>query len=167
MGVLLVCAARWTVASAADVLTRDRLVGVWRLVGIEYSGADGSRMDPFYQAQSSGLLIYDASGWMSVRISAPDRVSFEVPDRRPGSREDASLREAELAALDTYYTYDGTWEFDPKTSELTHRVVSSLLPAESGKTYTQRATLENGRLIFTNRSGQAVRRKVWERVASH
>lgn len=148
--------------------TRERLVGVWRLVRIEYVGPHGSTVDPFYQAGSTGLLIYDVSGWMSVDIVAPDRQSFEVPGRRPAPHEDASLAALKTAAFDSYYTYDGTWHFNAQTSELVHHVVSSLLPAESGMTYTQKVSLEGDRLIFTNRSGgqgeETVRRKIWERV---
>jgi hypothetical protein len=47
-------------------------------------------------------------------------------------------------------------------------VVRSLLPAENGVTYTQKVSLEGGRLIFSNRSGangeETLRRKIWERV---
>jgi hypothetical protein len=51
---------------------------------------------------------------------------------------------------------------------VTHHVVSALLPAEEGESYAQQVALENGRLIFTNRSGpegrQTVRHKIWERL---
>jgi hypothetical protein len=49
-----------------------------------------------------------------------------------------------------------------------HHVIRSLLPAESGLTYTQKVSLEGGRLVFSNRSGakgeETLRRKIWERV---
>lgn len=51
---------------------------------------------------------------------------------------------------------------------VTHHVNSSLIPAEAGVSYTQKATLEPGRLILTVRGGnkgeETVRRKVWERI---
>jgi hypothetical protein len=35
-------------------------------------------------------------------------------------------------------------------------------------TYTQKASLEDGHLVFSNRSGEGiVRRKIWERAGSH
>lgn len=50
-----------------------------------------------------------------------------------------------------------------------HHVKSSLIPAETGLDYSQKVTLEGGRLIFTTRNGnggeETVRRKVWERIA--
>lgn len=149
-------------------LTRQGLIGAWRLVRIEYRGPHGSTADPFYQQGSTGLLIYDASGWMSVRIAAPGRRGFEVPGSRPAADEDARLDASKASAFDSYYAYDGTWDFHAETSELVHHVVSSLLPAESGMTYTQTASLEAGRLVFYNRSvvrGEpAERRKIWERI---
>jgi hypothetical protein len=161
-------AARLAAAGPSGHLTRDRLVGVWRLERIEYSGPHGETVDPFYQAGSTGLLIYDSSGWMSVTIAAPDRRSFDVPGRRLAPDADGNVAALKAAAFDSDYAYDGTWNFNAETSELVHRVVSSLLPAESGMTYTQKVSLEGDRLIFTNRSGakgeETVRRKIWERV---
>ena len=76
-----------------------------------------------------------------------------------------------VSAFDSYYAYDGTWEFNAATSEIAHHVASSLLAAESGVTYTQKVSLEGGHLVFTNRSGapgrETVRLKIWERVGRH
>jgi Lipocalin-like domain len=164
---LVAGAVRYSEAGA-ERLTRDGVVGVWRLVRIEYSGPHGTTLDPFYQAGSTGLLIYDSSGWMSVDIVAPDRRSFEVPSQRLSPDEDGKLAALKAAAFDGYYAYDGTWDFDAETSELVHHVIRSLLPAESGLTYTQKVSLEGGRLVFSNRSGakgeETLRRKIWERV---
>ena len=154
-----------------SVVTREDLIGVWRLVRIDYSGPHGSTVDPFYQAGSTGLLIYDRSGWMSVDIVAPHRARFEVPSQRIAMQDGAEVAALKVAAFDSYYAYDGTWEFDAATSEIAHHVASSLLAAESGVTYTQKVSLEGGHLIFTNRSGaqgeETVRLKIWERVGRH
>jgi len=152
----------------ARIKTAGRqLIGAWRLVAIEYSGPQGETMDPYYQAGSSGIIIYDSSGWMSVQITAQNRRKWEVPSvrvPRPAER-DAALK---AEAFDTYYSYYGTWDFDPTTSVVTHHVKSSVIPAETGADYAQTAILEDGRLIFTVRSGgpgmETVRRKVWERL---
>lgn len=154
-----------------SVLTREDLIGVWRLVRIDYSGPHGSTVDPFYQADSTGLLIYDRSGWMSVDIVAPHRPRFEVPSQRIAMQDGAEIAALKVSAFDSYYAYDGTWEFNAASSEIAHHVVSSLLAAESGVTYTQKVSLEGGHLIFTNRSGaqgrETVRLKIWERVGRH
>jgi len=152
-------------------LTREDLIGAWRLVRIDYSGPHGSTVDPFYQPGSTGLLIYDQSGWMSVDIVAPNRARFEVPSQRIAMRDGEELAALKVSAFDGYYTYHGTWEFNAATSELVHHVASSLLAAENGVTYTQKVSLQGGRLVFTNRSGaqgeETVRLKIWERVGRH
>ena len=148
-------------------LARQDLIGAWRLVRIEYSGPQGPIADPFYGADSTGVIIYDSSGWMSVHIVAPHRQAWEVPASRLSSLAAPQDPRLKAAAFDTYYTYFGTWDFDPATSVVTHHVRSSLIPAESGLNYAQQVTLESGRLIFTVRSGgkgqETVRRKIWER----
>jgi hypothetical protein len=148
--------------------TRQQLIGAWRLVSIELSGPKGPIVDLFYQAGSSGLIIYDSSGWMSVQITAPHRRTWQVPASR--SSPDASAHHALLkaAAFDTYYAYHGTWTYDQAASVVTHHVEASLIPAEAGLNYAQTVTMETGHLIFTGRddgNGEViVRRKVWERI---
>jgi len=171
---LLVLYASLRPAASADGggpahLARRDLIGAWRLVRIEYSGPHGSIADPFYQADSTGIIIYDSSGWMSVHIVAPHRRGWEVPAARSSSIAMSQDTRLKAAAFDTYYSYSGTWDFDEATSVITHHVKSSLIPAETGLNYAQQATLESGRLVFTVRSGskgeETVRRKIWERVS--
>ncbi len=146
---------------------RQQLIGAWRLAAIEYSGPHGETVDPYYQAGSSGIIIYDSSGWMSVQITAQNRRRWEVPAVRVPRpvEEDAALK---AEAFDTYYSYYGTWDYDAATSVVTHHVKSSIIPAETGLDYAQTVTLKGGRLIFTVRSGspgtETVRKKVWERL---
>jgi hypothetical protein len=167
--------APWHPAASADRgdpahLARQDLIGAWRLVRIEYSGPHGPIADPFYQADSTGIIIYDSSGWMSVHIVAPHRRGWVVPAARSSSIAMSQDLKLKAAAFDTYYSYFGTWDFDEATSVVTHHVKSSLIPAETGLNYAQQATLESGRLVFTVHSGsreeEIVRRKIWERVTS-
>jgi hypothetical protein len=148
--------------------TEQQLIGAWRLVSIDLSGPNGPIVDSFYQADSSGLIIYDSSGWMSVQITAPHRQAWPVPASR--SSPDASVQHALLkaAAFDTYYAYHGTWTYDQAKSVVTHHVDASLIPAEIGLNYAQTVTMDTGHLIFTGRDDEngevIVRRKVWERI---
>jgi len=146
--------------------TRHQLIGAWRLVSIEVTGARGLIADPFYQADSVGLIIYDPSGWMSVQISAPHRQVWEVPASRSVAQlaQDAPLKSA---AFDTYYAYFGTWTLDEKASVVTHHVTASLIPAETGRDYGQTIALAGQQLTFTGKdviNGEpVVRTKKWER----
>jgi len=157
-------------AQAGAAPRRDRLVGAWRLVAMDYAGPNGERVDPFYQPGSGGLIVYDRSGWMSVQITAPERPPFEVPAARAaGTADDGERHKA--AAFDTYYAYYGRWDYDATTGVVTHHVVAALIPAEVGLSYRQTVTFESGRMVFTTRSGTAgamtLRHKVWERLPAH
>jgi Lipocalin-like domain len=162
-----ICAAASADCGGTAHVTRQQLIGAWRLMSIEYSDSSGQIADPFYQANSTGLIVYDSSGWISVHISAPHRRAFKVPASRSASAtaQDAPLK---AAAFETYYAYFGTWSLDETSSVVTHHVESSLIPAETGLHYAQKAAIEGNRLIFTvcttTRGEQSVRRKIWERV---
>jgi tetratricopeptide (TPR) repeat protein len=157
--------------SVVPSLTREDLIGVWRLVRIDYAGRKGPLEDPFYHGDSTGLLTYDRSGWMSVHIVAGMRPKLTVPATRavggasvPGDAQMA----AKAATLDTYYAYFGTWDYDETRGTVTHHVSAALIPAETGVSYSQGAALKDGALVLTTRQktadGEFVRRKVWERV---
>ena len=145
---------------------RGQLLGSWRLLAIEYRGPGGETVDPFYQAGSSGILIYDPSGWMSVQIGSPDRRGSEIPGVRV-PRDSQGERE-KAQGFDTYYSYYGTWDYDPGTSIVTHHVQGSLIPAEAGMSYAQSAALQGSHLILAVRTGdpgsETLRRKVWEKL---
>jgi hypothetical protein len=161
------CVPSASPGGAGAPFRREDLIGAWRLVGMTYSGPDG-RVDPFYQSDSGGLIIYDRSGWMSVEIGAPHRATWDVPSGRLAPSDENAAR-LKAAALDGYYAYYGTWDFDERSSVVTHHVASALLPAEEGLDYSQSIALDHGRLVFTTRAGgpgrEVVRTKTWERAA--
>jgi hypothetical protein len=149
--------------------TRQELIGAWQLVSIQIMGPNGPMTDPFYNADPTGILIYDPSGWMSVEIAGKSRPSMEVPASRPPRPHTAEIAQLEAAVLDTYYAYAATWDFDETTSTVTHHIKTSLIPGEEGMSYSQAVTLEGGNLIFTVRreapGGATVQRKLWKRIA--
>jgi len=146
---------------------RWQLIGAWRLVAIEYAGPSGETVDPFYQAGSTGIIIYDRSGWMSVQIAAPNRRAWEVPAVRV-PRAAAGEEQLKAEAFDTYYSYFGTWTYDAATAVVAHHVAASNIPAETGSSYSQTASFEEKRLVLTTHSGPPgrviTRRKVWEKL---
>jgi hypothetical protein len=124
--------------------------------------------DPFYNADPTGILLYQASGWMSVQIVGQPRPAMEAEASRPPHAETAEDAQLKAAVLDTYYAYFGTWDYDEATSMVTHHIKSSLIPGESGMSYTQTVALEGANLIFTSRHEVAgvatVQKKVWRRI---
>jgi hypothetical protein len=167
----LVCLWAYIAPALADAHTptRQELVGMWRLLSIDLSGVDGHLTDPFYQANSSGVIVYDASGSMSVQIAGPHRIAAALPTSRlhPATGAEAV---AKAGAFDSYYAYFGTWTYDAAASAVTHHVESSLLPAEIGVDYVQEVSVEGDRLTFTNRDPNhgkpTVRIKIWQRVST-
>jgi hypothetical protein len=160
--------AAGTASAAAPRATRRQLVGTWRLVRIDVSGPQGPVPDPFYQPESTGCIVYDASGWMSVQIAGPRRQAWMAPANRDAgtSEHDARLK---AAAFDSYYAYYGTWSLDEATSVVVHQVQVSLIPAENGAHYAQTASIDGkGRLILastdTIKGAPVVRTKVWQRI---
>lgn len=156
-------------AEAGRPARRADLLGAWQLVGMYYTGPDGLHADPFYQPGSTGILVYDRAGWMSVQISAPRRKADDIPaDRNVPGRGADSVDKA--AAFDTYYAYYGTWNFDPATAIVTHHVTGALIAAEIGRDYAQSVRLEHGQLVLTTRTGppghETVREKRWARATS-
>ena len=154
-------------ASAPSRLTREALVGAWRLLRIEFTLNGRAAPDPFYPGDSTGLIVYSATGWMSAQIVSPQPPAWPVPDSRtPAQAGDHA--ELKAAGFDSYYAYFGTWELNAAKSTVIHHVKGSLMPAEIGADYSQEVTLVGDRLTFTGRSVhegiETVRTKVWQRA---
>jgi tetratricopeptide (TPR) repeat protein len=149
------------------LLTREDLIGSWRLLRIDYAGPKGALDDPFYHSGSTGLLTYDAAGAMSVQIVGATRPALSIPATRPVSSASAPDAREKAAAIDSYYAYFGTWDLDADHSSVTHHISKALIPAEDGVSYAQDVKLEGDTLTFTNRKqapdGVYVRTKIWQR----
>ena len=142
-------------------------MGAWRLEQIAVMGPQGPEVDPFYGSSSEGLLIYDAAGWFSVQIAGQNRPPLGVPDSRP-EKTDTARQVLKAQALDSYYAYYGTWNFDEARSTVTHHAKGALYPAERDSTYPQHVEVHGGTMTFTRSQGTAdhhtVQTKVWERL---
>ena len=170
-GVLAKIAIRGPRNSAtAPVLRREDLVGAWHLARIDYEGSNGRLDDPFYHEGSSGLLTYDESGSMSVQIAGLTRPRVSVPDSRPVNAASIVDAQAKAVALDSYYAYFGTWDYDATRATVTHHISSALLPAENGLSYSQQVALVGNQLTFVTHQKTAaddyVRTKIWQRVSA-
>lgn len=171
---LLLCLSagpqRLAVSQAARTphATRHDLVGAWRLVSIHIEGPQGPTNDPFYNADPTGILMYQASGWMSVQIVGQPRPAMQAEASRPPRAESAEEAQRKAAVFDTYYAYFGTWDYDAATLTVTHHIKSSLIPGESGMSYSQAVALEGENLIFTSKHEVAgvttVQKKIWRRI---
>jgi hypothetical protein len=163
----LPCPATLQAAEATPTRRAD-LVGAWRLLRIERDGPAGIEPDAFYGPGTAGLLIYDASGAISVQIAGQKRPTLEVPLTRPVPAGSAADIAAERAAFHSYYAYTGTWSYDESTSVCTHHVEVALLAVEQGHSYQQEVRREGDHLVFIRRGQQngspVIYRKVWQKI---
>ena len=140
-----------------------RLVGAWRLVSFE---TNDQEMRQFRGARPTGLIIYDATGHMSVQIM-PDRARprFTGPVSGAFTGPRPTAGEA-LEALSGYTAYFGTYTVDEKARSVTHQRVGNLNPGALGDFVRRYEFLGDGRLALVPLDRQEVRtsRLVWERI---
>jgi hypothetical protein len=155
--------------AVAAKLTKQVIIGAWRLVGIYYSGPNGALADPVFGPDPQGIIIYDQSGWMSVQIVTANRPAIGKPATRTSrvvTPDDAKLA---AVAFDTYYAYFGTWDYNADTSVITHHLNSSLLPYETGLEYRREVTFDGVHLKLIARSQETGEERhrtlVWTRVS--
>jgi len=149
---------------AAKGSAASRLVGTWKLVAIEERDADGKLAVPKdYGPEPIGVLMYDATGHMSVHAMRRNR------PRLPS--DDVHLAPADLAktAFVGYGAYFGAYDVDERQGIVTHRVEGSLIPNWEGSQQRRRFTLTGDKLILEPPAIQAggekrTRRLTWQRV---
>jgi len=141
-------------------MTRNPLLGTWRLVELVSRGADGDAVYPFGR-DAVGYITYTPDGRMSVSIMSADRARFASEDIAGGTT-------AEKATIaETYLSYCGTYEIRGNTA--VHHVEVSAFPNWIGADQVRTFALDGDRLSLTTppllRNG--VRRTShlrWERV---
>jgi hypothetical protein len=145
---------------------RSRLVGTWRLVSIEERDAGGQVVTPMdYGPNPVGILIYDATGHMSVHAMRRGRPRLDSDDVHRATPEQAK------AAFVGYNGYFGTYEVDEQAGVVIHYVEGGLIPNWEGGQQRRRFTLSGDTLILQpppiQAAGQArTRRLTWQRIAA-
>jgi hypothetical protein len=118
---LFLCFASNLTAQAQDDPAK-RLVGAWRLVSVE-----GTSPFKFVFDHPHGILVYDASGRMSVQ-------QVNIGDRKPFAKGPAAgTVEEKAAAFDSYAAYYGTYTVDAQAGTVTHHVEDGNNPALRGR----------------------------------
>jgi hypothetical protein len=155
-----------TMATEPPAGVTERLIGAWRLVSVETTRQTGEVIYPFYGKHPEGLLIYDRSGWMSVQIVSDPQPT--VPHASSREAFLAAVPSEEVAAIDGFYSYFGTWNVDSSGSTVTHHIKQSLYPAERGEDGVRVLVLDGNRLTLSAKTHEMgedhERRLVWERV---
>jgi hypothetical protein len=151
----------------AEQTTRSP-VGAWRLISIQNVRADGL-VDTSWEGIAKwmgphpvGLLVYDASGWMSVQFGRDPRQEWTVTSVQTATPEDKAK------AFEAFYSYFGRYEVDEKAGVVMHHIERSLWPVESGITMKRFFKIDGNRLTIAtaplpNGSHNVL---VWERVGA-
>lgn len=93
-----------------------RLVGGWRLV----SALTNGKVNASRGANPTGLIFYDATGWMSVQFKG-DHPPVEITGDEPTPEE-------ALASVKQYWAYFGTYSVDERAKIVTHHRQGSATP---------------------------------------
>lgn len=141
-----------------------KLVGTWKLLTIEERNAQGELVTSLdYGPQPMGLLIYDATGHMSVHAMRRGR------PRLPSDDVHLAPPERAKAAFVGYNAYFGTYEVDERAGVVVHHVEGSLIPNWEGTHQRRRFTISGDKLVlepppFQAGGQQRTRCLTWQRV---
>ena len=124
-------------AGTASADDQHEIVGVWRLLSLVETKADGTPIPPADRSpDSQGLLIYTADGFMAVNI---------MPKRRAWSAESATIDELR-DTVDSGSAYSGRYTIDSTTHTVTHTTTVSMNPVYEGKSLTRSYAFKDGGL---------------------
>jgi lipocalin-like protein len=148
------------------VTDAQRFVGVWELEGIEEGDSFEGEKREFVSGfeRPAGLLIYLASGFMSVNFAGSSRPAF---------LREFSPTLSELAAAGTAYGgYAGRWEVVQNRREVLHHVETAFIPNRVGRTIRRSYAFEEDSRILVLRPialapGEAAPKRIlrWRRKA--
>lgn len=151
-------------AARAPTPGAGKLVGTWKLLAIEERNAQGELVTPLdYGPEPVGLLIYDATGHMSVHAMRRGR------PRLPSDDVHLAPAERAKAAFVGYNAYFGTYEVDERAGVVIHHVEGSLIPNWEGTDQRRRFTISGDRLVlepppFQAGGQQRTRRLTWQKA---
>lgn len=127
-----------------------RLLGGWRLVSALSDGKPSKTRG----ATPTGIIFYDATGWMSVQIMGAQP---EIAGEQPTPDE-------ALLVIQTYSSYFGTYSVDEVAKVVTHHRTGSVNPGWRGHVDYVRAYEFRGPDQVVLRPVNNKNELVWERL---
>jgi hypothetical protein len=115
------------------------IVGTWAFVASEWKRADGRHANPF-GAGATGVLIYDAAGYMAVQIMHADRP--------PVTTIAPTIDAAFALAIHGFLAYAGPYEVDDAAATIAHDVVVASFPAWVGTQHRRRFAIDGDTLTL-------------------
>ena len=157
---LLAIAAGGAQSKDPASVAANKFVGMWQLVSFENGEQERAAA---VGAHPTGLLVYDASGLMSVQIM-PDRTrhNFSGSVSLLFSGPQPSAAEA-LDAVTGYSAYFGTYSVNEREGTVTHHRQGNLYPGAIGEVVRRYTFVNDSRVSLVPVDNQN-NRLVWERV---
>jgi hypothetical protein len=137
-------------ASQDDIA--KKFIGTWRLVSIEVNG----QVDPNRGAHPTGLIYYDAAGYMAAQIM-PDRPRLKYAGSQP------TPEEAKTAIIG-YTAYFGTYSIDERARTVTHHRKGCIDQGAVGVDAVRRYEFAPGDRLILRPVENPTRRLTWERI---
>lgn len=122
-------------------MSKDRLVGTWRLLSSEIQLAGGTVIHPLGE-DSQGLLILNSSGTLAAQLMRPGRPAFASGDLLGGTAEEIE------AAYKGYIAFYGKYDVDESDASLSYTVDGSLFPNWIGHPQQRFYELDGDQLIL-------------------
>jgi hypothetical protein len=118
---------------------RQRFVGAWQAVSITDTRPDGTEVPDLYLGpHPTGLVIYDASGFMCAGSMNPERTKWADPSK--------AGREELAAAAEGYDSYCGIYDVDQTKKRIIHHVRVALDPIIIGADLARSYIFDGGTL---------------------
>ncbi|WP_254413285.1 lipocalin-like domain-containing protein [Dyadobacter diqingensis] len=142
----------------------EELVGLWSLVDVENTQADGSTSLP-YGNEPVGLLVLDKSGTYAIQILKASRPKVMAGDKNKATPEENA------ALVQGNNSHFGTYTVDKIKRTITFRVTHAFYPNWEGTVQERFYTLANNELKYivtnTTNGGSITAAVVWKKIASN
>jgi hypothetical protein len=122
-------------------MNRRDILGPWKLTSMESTNSGGEAFYPFGE-NPSGMILYDASGYMSYTAMRSGRPKFASGDARGGTPEEMK------AAFEGFDAYCGTYEINVEEGVVTHHVETSRFPNWEGSDQVRFFQISGNRLAI-------------------
>ncbi|MFB9904272.1 lipocalin-like domain-containing protein [Allokutzneria oryzae] len=133
------------------------VAGTWRLESFAVHDEQGAVVFHPMGEDPAGVLVYTEDGWMSVHLSYSGRPHFAGTSQRAGSTEEKS------AAMETYFSYAGRYEFTG--DKVLHHIEISSFPNWVGTEQWREPELDGDLLTLRTPAVDGKRSTlVWRRV---
>lgn len=119
----------------------QEILGPWKLLSMEAASNEGDVFYPFGE-NPSGMILYDASGYMSYTAMRSGRPKFASGDLAGGTPEEIK------AAFEGFDAYYGTYELNPEERVITHYIEASKFPNWEGSEQVRFFQVSQSRLLI-------------------